>query len=921
MLRLPRRHCLHGRKKTRPTNEQPANLEVAPMTETLLRSGESAIGQASVAIGQASVMSAAIHRLQSDLGQTTSPKEEWRTLLEEVRISSERIEREIRSLRENRELLLAIIDLIPVAFFVKDHQSRFFLMNRACEEQWGMSFADLRDTDASQIFPPDQMKHFLAADRSIFEGRKPVEFEETFWSAAKQENRTGYTFKRPMYDADGNPQYLVCVTLDITDRKRAEEQILESKATIQGLVEQGLSGVYIADHEGGMVYVNPKFATMMGYQVPTDYIGRPLVDFIPDADKPGVFDAMAGLLTGKVATVSLSASVLSKQGSKIDVLAQSSLTTFRGKPAIVGVVLDITERKRSEDALRYAHTLLMTAMETSPDAILVVDEHARVTSSNQRFSDMWKIPDKVLGSGDDTQVLAAVTAVVKDRAAFLTRVRHLYAHPEEAGHDELATIDGRFIERHTAAMRTAEGKYLGRVWFFRDITDRKKVEAEVRHAARHDVLTGLANRGAFIEAVDKVIARTERGEKGFAVLYLDLDHFKDVNDTLGHPMGDDLLCAVADRLRRNVRETDVVARFGGDEFAVIAASIDEPADAANLAVKLVTALGNPYSIQGNEIRCGVSIGIAVYEGGKPELLLSQADVALYQAKSDGRGGYRFFTEAMDTEVRTRVTLSAELREAIASGQLFLEYQPQIDAETGDIIGVEALARWRHPRRGVLSPGEFIPVAETTGLIVPLDRWAKREACRQGKAWLDDGIPPIIISVNVSGAQFKRAIELEKDVAVVLAGSGLPPQLLELELTETVLMEASREHNDVLVRLRQSGVRLAIDDFGTGYSSLDYLRRFPVDRVKIAQEFVRLIASDPGSAAVVKATIGLASELGMVAIAEGVETVEQFDLLKAWGCRQMQGYYFARPLAPEELSTLLRRRILPGRPRIISDAAA
>lgn len=266
-------------------------------------------------------------------------------------------------------------------------------------------------------------------------------------------------------------------------------------------------------------------------------------------------------------------------------------------------------------------------------------------------------------------------------------------------------------------------------------------------------------------------------------------------------------------------------------------------------------------------------------------------------------------------------MSAELREAIASGQLFLEYQPQIDAETGQIIGVEALARWRHPRRGVLSPGDFIPVAETTGLIVPIDRWAKREACRQGKAWLDDGIPPIIISVNVSGAQFKRALELEKDVAVVLAGSGLPPQLLELELTETVLMEASREHNDVLVRLRQSGVRLAIDDFGTGYSSLDYLRRFPVDRVKVAQEFVRLIASDPGSAAIVKATIGLARELGMVAIAEGVETVEQFDLLKAWGCRQMQGYYFARPLAPEDLSTLLRRRMLPGRPRIISDAAA
>ena len=884
------------------------------MTQTLLRSGESAIGQPSV-------MSVAIHRLLSDLGQTTSPKEEWRASLEEVRISSERIEQEIRSLRENRELLLAIIDLIPVAFFVKDHRSRFFLMNRACEEQWGMSFADLRDTDASQIFPPDQMKHFLATDRSIFEGRQPVEFEETFWSAAKQENRTGYTFKRPMYDADGNPQYLVCVTLDITDRKLAEEQIRENEITIRNLVEQGISGIFIADEEGKIAYVNPRFAKMIGYELEAEFIGHPLIDFISEADKPTVREAVLGLLSGKVATVEIAAAILRKKDAAIDVLAQGSVTTFQGRRAIVGIVMDITERKRAEEKVQFGNTLLTAAIENSPDGILAVDKDARIIASNRRFGEMWHIPKDVIEAGSDTPVLAAIAASVKNREEFLARVRHLYLNPQETGQEDLETTDGRFIERHAAVLRSDVGQYLGRVWFFRDITDRKKAEAESRHSARHDALTGLLNRPVFLKEVQQAIARTERGEKGFAVLYLDLDRFKDVNDTLGHPVGDDLLCAVAERLRRNVRETDVVARFGGDEFAVIAASIDEPADAANLAVKLVTALGNPYSIQGNDIRCGVSIGIAVYDGSKPELLLSQADVALYQAKSDGRGGYRFFTDAMDTEVRTRVTVSAELREAIASGQLFLEYQPQIDAETGHIIGVEALARWRHPRRGVLSPREFVPVAETTGLIVPLDRWAKREACRQGKAWLDAGIPPIVISVNVSGAQFKRAVELEKDVAAVLAGSGLPPQLLELELTETVLMEASREHNDVLVRLRQSGVRLAIDDFGSGYSSLDYLRRFPVDRVKIAQEFVRLIASDPGSAAIVKATIGLARELGLVTIAEGVETVEQFDLLKAWGCRQMQGYYFSRPLAPGDVSILLRRRILPGRPRIIADAAA
>ena len=432
-------------------------------------------------------------------------------------------------------------------------------------------------------------------------------------------------------------------------------------------------------------------------------------------------------------------------------------------------------------------------------------------------------------------------------------------------------------------------------------------EAEVLRIARLDALTGLVNRQVFMEAVQQAINRAERGDKAFAVLFLDLDHFKDVNDTLGHPAGDELLRVVAKRLQVTIRDTDLASRFGGDEFAVLADGIDEPADAAILAEKLIAAIGKPFSVDGNDIRSGASVGIALYEGdhAAPETLMSQADVALYQAKAEGRASYSFFTPSMEAEVRNRVTLTAELREAIATGQFFLEYQPQIDAETGRIVGVEALVRWRHPKRGVLSPAEFISVAEKTGLIVALDRWVKREACRQAKAWSDAGTEPIVMSVNVSGAQFKRALELEKDVAIVLEKSGLPPRLLELELTETVLMEASQDQRDVLVRLRQSGVKLAIDDFGTGYSSLDYLRRFPVDRIKIAQVFVGRITYEPGSAAIVRATISLARELGLVAIAEGVETEEQFKMLKGWGCPQMQGYYFARPLGSDDFFALLR----------------
>jgi diguanylate cyclase (GGDEF)-like protein len=428
-------------------------------------------------------------------------------------------------------------------------------------------------------------------------------------------------------------------------------------------------------------------------------------------------------------------------------------------------------------------------------------------------------------------------------------------------------------------------------------------------ASRHDGLTGLPNRKVFMEAVQRAM---ESKEPNFAVLYLDLDHFKDVNDTLGHPVGDVLLCLVAERLQSKVKQSDMVARFGGDEFAVIVTGVSESVLIERVAAELVAAMGSPFSVQGNTVVPGVSIGIATYEPSDidAEVLLSHADVALYCAKCDGRGRYRFFTAAMDEDVRSRVLMSSELRQAIASDQLFLCFQPQFEIETSRLIGLEALVRWRHPERGVLAPREFIPVAENTGLIVPLGRWVLREACRQGKAWLDAGGLSVSIAVNVSAWQFKMAHELEQDIASSLASSGFPAESLELELTETGLMEASLEHRDCLSRLRKTGIRFAIDDFGTGYSSLDYLRRYPADRVKIAQEFVKSVSVDPESAVIVKAIIGLSQDLGMVAIAEGVETGEQLELLKAWGCREAQGYYFARPLPPQEAWSLLQQRSAP-----------
>ena len=465
----------------------------------------------------------------------------------------------------------------------------------------------------------------------------------------------------------------------------------------------------------------------------------------------------------------------------------------------------------------------------------------------------------------------------------------------------------RWFEVHRKLILGKDGKLKGFEGELTDITERRRVAELLSHTARHDFLTGLFNRSVFVEELKRTIASAHRDGSSFAVLYLDLDHFKDVNDTLGHPVGDGLLQAVAERLHAAIRETDIVARFGGDEFALINTNIGEPTDAVVLADKVLKVLGEPFSIRGGEVRSGASIGIAVYGSDAPdaEALLSQADVALYRAKAEGRGTYRFFTDAMDREVRSRVTLSSELSKAITSGQLFLMYQPQINTETRDIIGLEALVRWHHPTRGVLSPGEFVPIAEKSGLIVALGQWVLHEACRQMKEWRDAGTAPPLIAVNVSALQFKTPFKLENEIKAILAETALSPGLLELELTETSFMEVSSEHGDALRRLRDAGLRLAIDDFGTGYSSLEYLGRLPVDRIKIAQTFMLNLTSRPINGTIVKTAISMAHELGLDAVVEGVETAEQVELIRSWGGHKVQGFYFSKPMPAGDVAALLR----------------
>jgi diguanylate cyclase (GGDEF)-like protein/PAS domain S-box-containing protein len=613
-----------------------------------------------------------------------------------------------------------------------------------------------------------------------------------------------------------------------------------------------------------------------------------------------------------------------------------------GHQYLLAIGLDMTEGRAAEAQLRESEERFRSIFNSVNDGILLCDASTgKFIDVNQRACEMfgYSVNEMV---GRDIELLSSGVPPYTRREAM-----EWLGKAQSSGSQTFEWCckvkDSRLFWAEVSIRFAAFGTKAVIVATARDITERKRANDQIAHMARYDILTGLANRSVFVEALKQAIARVLRGAKSFAVLSLDLDHFKDVNDTLGHPVGDLLLQAVADRLRANVREFDTVARFGGDEFAVILTNIQEPADAAivserildairepvairqsaaagGLADKILKAVSEPFLIEGNEIRSSTSVGIAVYgpAAPDPETMLSQADVALYRAKSDGRGIYRFFSDAMDTEVRARVSMTRELREAIGSDQLFLLYQPQVDVDTGRIVGLEALVRWHHPTLGVVGPDKFIPAAEKNGLIVPLGGWIIRAVCRQIKQWLDADIALPATAVNLSGVQFKRPLQLEEDIVASLAESGLPARLLELELTESVLMTASREHNDLLLRLRKAGHRIVIDDFGIGYSSLDYLRRYPADRMKIAQTFTADIGIVAGNDAIVRVALGLARELGMEVVVEGVETAAQLKLLKAWGCHLVQGYYFSRPLSVPEVTALLHiGKIIPARADLVA----
>ncbi|MGZ8229871.1 MAG: putative bifunctional diguanylate cyclase/phosphodiesterase [Burkholderiales bacterium] len=431
--------------------------------------------------------------------------------------------------------------------------------------------------------------------------------------------------------------------------------------------------------------------------------------------------------------------------------------------------------------------------------------------------------------------------------------------------------------------------------------DRAASRKQLEHQARHDALTGLPNRTSFTERLEEVIKRARRTNTNVAVLFVELDHFKYINDSLGHVVGDRLLCAVGDRLVSAVRETDSVARFGGDEYAVLVSDMRRIDDAARVAQKVRAVIADEaYDIDGAQLRVNASVGISVYpfDGADAVGLIRSADAALYHAKEVGRDNFQFFTQDMNAKAFAVLSMERDLREAVKESQFLLHFQPQIELATGRVIGGEALIRWQHPQHGLVPPGRFIPFAEERALIVPIGEWVLRATCRQIRAWRDAGLPVVPLGVNVSALQFRQH-GFRDTVAAVLEETGVGPECLELEMTESVMMHGAESSTAIIGELKSMGLKLAMDDFGTGYSSLSYLKRFPIDRVKLDRSFVEGLPWDADDAAIAIAVLGMANALQLKVVAEGVETPEQLELLKSWGCHEAQGFYFSKPLPADE----------------------
>jgi len=698
--------------------------------------------------------------------------------------------------------------------------------------------------------------------------------------------------------------------LTLRDRLRAvsEAELREAERRFREVAEFAGTFVWEIDRHQTLTFVTEGAVAVFG--APLDQlVGSHFLDHIPPGEHASFMKRVTGVALSGEPFRRFEATIAAQDG-------RLRRVAFSGTPVIGadgrrtgsyrGIAEDVTQKKRDAENLRLAQKVF----ENSAQAILVTDAAARIVSVNPAFTEitgyradeaLGQNPSKFASGRHDATFYAAMWGALQKHGIWAGEVwdrrKNGAVFPKWLTINAVSDADTGAVTHYVA--------------IFSDITEQKENAARIEHLAYHDALTGLPNRYALNAHLAQSIADARRNGSQLAVMFIDLDRFKTINDSLGHDVGDQLLIAVAKRIRAALREADTVARLGGDEFVVVVSGIAGPEDAARVAEKIVAEVGEPLVLAGHALHVSPSIGIGMFptDGAGIDTLMKNADAAMYHAKQHGRNGFRFFTADMNAAASERLLYETQLHHALDRGEFFLVFQPQVEIDSGRVVGVEALLRWRHPDRGEILPDRFIPVAEEIGLIVPLGAWVIEEACRQAMLW-EGGASRLRVAVNLSVHQLEER-RLAEHVAATLARTGLPAERLELEITESAVMRHPGAAIEMLRSLAALGVRLAIDDFGTGYSSLSYLKRLPNSRLKIDRSFVMDLETDPNDVAITEGIIALARSLGLAVTAEGIETAAQLDMLKRFGCGEGQGFLFSRPLTAAALRDFLAAGAMPG----------
>jgi diguanylate cyclase (GGDEF)-like protein/PAS domain S-box-containing protein len=808
------------------------------------------------------------------------------------------------TLRALNESLRAIVETSPLAIYSITPNGIVTLWNPAAERMFGIS----EENVLGKPLPlANGQPRLVTADiRSRVMAGDMVSNVEIIWDANPTEVREISISAAPLRGLDQKIVGILLTCSDITELKRTGRTLDQQLHFTKELLEVLPNQIFYKGLDDKYLGFNRSWEEFMGMRR-EDWIGKTPHDLLtPDLAALAVMEDRDVLQSGK----SIASEVVLQNGDGVErqmVKHISSFTSPDGKPVgLIGVLTDITDFKQVKRALEASEGRFQVLTESAMDIVTVLDADGVITYQSPSVRHLLGVdPQQMVGRSQYDFVHEDDVSSMRVRFAELVKNGYI----DKPFEFRVQARDGSWRVLESMGKSCLDVPAVrGIVVNTRDVTERRAIEQRVAHLAYHDALTGLPNRSLMQERISSAISRAERSAKKFAVMFIDIDNFKNINDSLGHDAGDDLLRRVAHRLSESVRAHDTIARQGGDEFIVLLDELEGHQGATRVAQKILQSLRSTFKVNGADQHVSGSIGIAVYpdDGTDASTLLKNADTAMFHSKSLGKNTFQFFTPQMTIAVKRRAALESSLRVAVKNNNFSLVYQPQIDLNTGAIVAYEALVRWVTEQGGVMMPGEFIPLAEETGLINELGRWVLEESCRQNKAWHDMGLPKRRIAVNLSARQLsdKNFVEV---LNAILERTGLAPEYLELEITESQVMRQGEGSVALLNEIAAMGIHLAVDDFGTGYSSLSYLKRLPISKLKIDQSFVRDITVDPNDTAIVVAIINMAKSLDLDVIAEGIETAGQLSLLRAKGCSVGQGYYFSVPLSAKELELMLARK--------------